>query len=333
MGESCLITGANGHLGNNLVRSLAENGKQVRAGVRRMDNLNIFVNVDCEVVYTDILDKDSLEKAMQGIDVLYHCAAVFKHWAKDPVKDIVQANLDGTRNVLEVASKQGVKKIIYVSSIVALDRNNLPMNESGWNSDFSSPYNHAKTVSEQLAWELAEKLDIWMISVLPAAMVGPHVYRQMTPAMSLLNSILGNTSRLDIGFVQNFVDVRDVVSGMQEADYRGKRGSRYILGNEHPLSTTSIFEIARDLFGDIRKPPLATKEYLMQFAAGEEAKSLITGQEPSLTTYDVELMYGADTRLDISAARNALNFAPRSPEDAVKDALLYLYKANSDIAR
>ena len=320
MEETCLVTGANGHLGNNLVRLLTERGRQVRAGIRRTDVLSAFDDINCEIVYADMLNRKSLEQSMRGVDTLYHCAAVFKHWAKNPQSEIIQANLDGTRNIFEIAAKLGVKQIIYVSSIVALDRNRLPMNELGWNKDFSSPYNQAKTVSEKLAWELAEKLGINLISVLPAAMIGPNVHGRMTPAMSLLSSIISNTSRVDIGFVQNFVDVRDVAAGMVDAADRELSGKRYILGNERPLSSTMVFKLAHGLFDEIRIPPLASKEYLLRFAADEERK----GEEPSLTTYDVELMHGADIRLDISNARRDLNFMPRPPEDAVTDALRYL---------
>ncbi len=326
------MTGASGHLGNNLIRMLSKTGKKVIAGVRQPVTSEILKGVNCEIVYTDVLDRASLEKAMQGVDILYHCAAVFRHWAPDPQNEIIKANLDGTRNVLETAAKLGVKKIIYVSSIVALDRNTQPMNEHGWNSDFSNPYNHSKTVSEQLAWEIAGNLDMFMISVLPAAIVGPHIYGRLTPTMKLLDSIISNASRVDIGFVQNIVDVHDVAAGMMEAADHGHNGKRYILGNEMSISTTRIFEIAHELYNEILLPPLAKKEYLLQYAAGEEAKSLVTGEEPALIRQNVELMYGADIRLDISAARADLGFAPQSPESAVKDALIHLYSRRKDMS-
>ncbi len=84
MSEICLVTGANGHLGNNLVRLLTERGCRVRDGVRRTDVLNAFDDINCEIVYADMLDRRSLTQSMQGIGTPYHCAAVFKHCAKDP---------------------------------------------------------------------------------------------------------------------------------------------------------------------------------------------------------------------------------------------------------
>ncbi len=135
-----LVTGANGLLGNTLVRELINLGENVRASVRDIHNKKPFEGLDCEVVYADILDKKSLIEAMQGVGILYHVAAVFKHWSEDPEKEIIEANLTGTRNVLEAAAESGVKKVVYVSSMAALDRTKTPMNEKSWGTTFPNPY-------------------------------------------------------------------------------------------------------------------------------------------------------------------------------------------------
>jgi dihydroflavonol-4-reductase len=330
MSEKCLVTGANGHLGNNLVRELINQGKQVRASVRDVSNTIPFEGLSCEVVFADMLDRDSLSKALAEIDILYHPAAVFKHWAKDPQKEIIEPNMEGTRNVLEIAAQQGVKKIIYVSSIVALDRTVVPMNERGWNTNFVHPYNHAKTVSEKLAWDLAKELNLWMVTVLPSANVGPNAFRHLTPTMGFLNNIVKHPPVVDPNFVLNYVDVRDVAGGMIAAAEKGKRGTRYILGNELPISSTRVFDLAHALFPEIKRPPRISKEELIKIAAALEAASQTSGEAPALTTYNVELYYEADTRLDISTAKKELGYAPRDPEEAVKEALIYLAKRDSN---
>jgi dihydroflavonol-4-reductase len=329
MSEKYLVTGANGHLGNNLVRGLVNQGKQVRASVRNVSNTTPFEGLNCEVVFAEMLDRDSLSKALQGIDILYHPAAVFKHWAKDPQKEIILPNLDGTRNVIEIAAQQGVKKIVYVSSIAALDRTVVPMNETGWNTNFANPYFHAKTVSEKLARDLVKELSLWMASVLPSFIIGPHAFRQLTPIMSFLNNVVKNPIRFDHNFTMNYVDVRDVVGGMIAAAEKGKNGTRYILGNELPISTTRVFELAHALFPEISQPPRIPKAELIKIAAALEAASQTSGEAPALTVYNVELYYEADTRLDISTAKRDLGYAPRDPEEAVKEALMYLAKRDS----
>ena len=110
-----LVTGANGHLGNNLVRLLLDKGIPVRASVRNIKNKEPFVGLDCEVVQSDNSDKNSLVRALQGVETFYAVGAVFKLWAKDPKKEIYDVNLQGTQNIVEAAVQAGVKRIVYVS--------------------------------------------------------------------------------------------------------------------------------------------------------------------------------------------------------------------------
>ena len=153
-----LVTGANGHLGNNLVRLLLDKGIPVRASVRNIKNKEPFVGLDCEVVQSDISDKNSLVRALQGVETFYAVGAVFKLWAKDPKKEIYDVNLQGTQNIVEAAVQAGVKRIVYVSSIAALNYKQLPTKESyGQNPDRRDMYYNSKNDGEKLAFELAKK--------------------------------------------------------------------------------------------------------------------------------------------------------------------------------
>src|SRR5215470_17668335 len=106
-----LVTGANGHLGNNLVRLLLNKGIPVRASVRNVKNKEPFVGLNCEVVQADITDKQSLISALQGVDTFYAVGAAFKLWARDPKKEIYDVNLNGTKNLVEAAGEAGVRRI------------------------------------------------------------------------------------------------------------------------------------------------------------------------------------------------------------------------------
>ncbi|MBU1340716.1 MAG: NAD-dependent epimerase/dehydratase family protein, partial [Proteobacteria bacterium] len=200
MEKIALVTGANGHLGNNLVRRLIAKGQRVRAGVRNLENTDPFKGLNCEVVFADLLDKKSLFPALEGVDTLYQVGAVFQHWAKNPEKDIIQPNLMGTKNILEVAAQQKVRKVVYVSSITALDRSRLHMNEMSWNSNPINPYYQSKTESEKTALRLAKEQNLFIVSVLPAAMVGPHCYGRLTPTMKILDAVLKNQQPIDVDF-------------------------------------------------------------------------------------------------------------------------------------
>jgi dihydroflavonol-4-reductase len=328
MKEWSLVTGANGHLGNTLVRELVLQGERVRASVRNVHNKEPFKGLDCEVVYANILDKQSLVQAMQGVNTLYHVAAVFKHWSANPDKDIIEANVIGTRNVLEVAAECGVKKVVYVSSIAALDDTKIPMDESTWNSHFPNPYYKSKTEAEKLAWEIADKLDLWMVTVLPSSMVGPNTYGHLTPTMGFLNLVVKNKLPFDPNFAFNYVHVSDVAKGMVLASCKGIRGERYILATAPSISTTQVIDIAGSLFPAVNKPDILPKEVLMDMAINMEEESKTTHKPPLLLIGNIEHYYGADARIDISKARRELGYSPLSPEEAIKEALLHLAKEN-----
>ena len=134
--EISLVTGANGHLGNNLVRLLLSKNKKVRATVRNISNKEPFKGLDCEVEQADITDRESLKKAFKGITNLYAVGANFSMWAKDPKTEIYDNNVQGTQNVFDIAKECGIKNIVYVSSVASLDFTKLPANvDNGYNKD------------------------------------------------------------------------------------------------------------------------------------------------------------------------------------------------------
>jgi NAD(P)-dependent dehydrogenase (short-subunit alcohol dehydrogenase family) len=217
-----LVTGANGHLGNNLVRALLARGERVRASVRNLQNREPFEGLDCDVVQADLMDKDSLLQVCEGVQTLYQVAAVVRHWSPDPEAEIISPNVEGTRNVVEAAAVQGVERIVYVSSEITLEGHVSPVDESSWRTDFHrNPYARAKTESERLAWQLAGELDLDMVSVLPGTIVGPHCYR-LTPTMRYLKQALDGEVFLDVNLHFNFVGVEAYGAGetpaIQSAD-------------------------------------------------------------------------------------------------------------------
>lgn len=323
-----LVTGANGLLGNTLVRELIVQGADVRASVRDTINAEPFIGLNCELVYGEILDKPSLIRAMAGADTLYHTAAVFKHWSDDPDKEIIQANLTGTRNVLEAAAESGIQKIVYVSSMAALDRSKVPMNESTWGAEFPNHYYKAKNDSEKLAWKIAEKLGLWMVTVLPSGIIGTTTYGHLSATNALLNLIVKNRLPVDPNFSFNFVHAKDVAQGMIDVAKNGRNGERYILATEPSISTTQVIDIARSILPDVKKPGIAPKQVLLNMATQMEEESKRTHTPPLLLTGNVEHFYEADERMDISKAKNELGYNPMQPETAIREVLLHLSKEN-----
>ncbi|MCJ7754485.1 MAG: NAD-dependent epimerase/dehydratase family protein [Thermoanaerobaculales bacterium] len=324
MAQLSLVTGANGHLGNNLVRALVDRGDQVRASVRNARNRAPFDGVECEVVEADLLDGNSLLRALEGVHTLYQVAAVVKHWSRNAEQEVLRPAVEGTRNLLQAAAQQGVGRIVYVSSEITLGSHDSPVDESSWRTDFfGNPYARAKTESEHLAWTLAGELGLDLVSTLPGTMVGPYCFK-LTPTMRYLQQALKGAVFLDINLCFNFVDVRDVAAGMIAAAEHGRSGERYLLATEEAVSNRRLLELAQEFNPKIKMPRRAPRFALMAVAGAMELVSRITRGEPRLASSQVRIFYGNTRRMDLSKARTELGYHPRDPETALRQAFEYL---------
>jgi len=319
-----LVTGANGHLGNNLVRALVDRGERVRGSVRNPEDRLPFEGVECDIVHADLLDTDSLQRALEGVHTLYHTAAVVKHWSLDVQEEIIRPNIEGTKNILNAASKRGVGRIVFVSSEITLDDRISPVDESSWRTDdCGNPYARAKTDSERLALKLAGDLGLNLVSVLPGTIVGPFCHR-LTPTMNYLNQALNGEVFVDINCRFNFVDVRDVAAGMMATAKSGRNGERYLLATERSLSNRRIIELAQERNHRVKMPPRAPKALLLAVAGAMELASRLTGKPPMMVRSLVRIFHGGERHMDLSKARSELGYNPRDPETSVRQAFEYL---------
>lgn len=322
-----LVTGANGHLGNNLLRLLLNKGIPVRASVRNLKNKEAFSHLTCELVQSDITDKPSLVKAMQGVEIVYAVGAAFKLWAKNLAKEIYDVNLSGTKHMIEAAAEAGVKRIVYVSSIAALNYSRLPVKESnGRNPDRRDMYYNSKNDGEKLAFELAKKHGIELVAVLPSAMIGSESFGPLSVSYNILDLILKKQIPVETHIALNWVDVKDVAEGCYLAATKGRDGERYILANETCTSIKETTKIAQTLFPElqIKLPAALPKPVLYAIAWLMELGGKLRGKAPLLSVKDIAMFSGLKQDFDISKARTELGFHPKSSEQAVKEAMLYL---------
>jgi dihydroflavonol-4-reductase len=113
------VTGATGFLGSHVARALAEQGADLRLLVRRTSNLKNLEGLNAEAVTGDLRDAASLERAMQGCDVVFHVAADYRLWLKNP-DEMYRSNVEGTRAILEAARKNKVRCVVYTSSVATI---------------------------------------------------------------------------------------------------------------------------------------------------------------------------------------------------------------------
>lgn len=322
-----LVSGANGHLGNNLVRLLINKGFRVRASVRNIRNLDYFNNLDCEVVQADITDKESFKRALQGVDTFYAVGSAFKLWAKDPQKEIYDVNIQGIRNTIEAAAEAGVSKIVYVSSIAALNYTHTPTKESnGYNPDRRDAYYNSKNDGEKLAFKLAKELGIELVSVMPGAMIGSESLLPLNVSYAVLRLILNKKIPMDTHIALNWVDVKDVAEGCYLAAEKGRSGERYILTNERCMSITETTKLAQKLYPELKlRIPVSVPKFILYGIAGlMQFVAKLSGKPPLITTKEIAMFSGLQQDFDISKARNELGFNPKSSQQAVKEALAYL---------
>lgn len=327
-----LVTGANGHLGNNLVRLLINKGIPVRASVRNIKNKEPFVGLDCEVVQSDISNKQLIVNALQGVETFYAVGAVFKLWAKDPKKEIYDINIEGTKNIVEAAAEAGVKRIVYVSSIAALNYSQLPTKESyGNNPDRRDMYYNSKNDGEKLAFELAKKHNIELVAVLPSAMIGETAFKPLSVSYNIISLILKKEIPVETNITLNWIDVKDVAEGCYLAATKGKNGERYILANEKCTSIKQTTKIAQELFPElqIKLPVAVPKPILFAIAWFMGIGSKINGKAPLLSTKDIAMFSGLQQDFDISKAKTELGFNPKNSIQAVKEAMIYLKENES----
>jgi dihydroflavonol-4-reductase len=228
---TALVTGGTGFVGSHIARALAEKGYQVRILRRTTSRLDAVADIACEHVIGDINDYESLRAAMQGVDWVFHVAAVADYWRSDPAR-IYQVNVDGTREVLRAAKAQGVKRVIFTSSAAAIgDADGLhPMDESvrfNWDQHLT-PYGHSKFLAEAEVYRAIQGgLDCVILN--PTVIIGPGDLNQISSSV-VLEMARGHVPPTLPPGGTTVIDVRDVAAAHVAAAERGRTGERYLLG-------------------------------------------------------------------------------------------------------
>ncbi len=244
-----LVTGSTGFLGANLVEALGAAGHEVYAMHRASSRLDALEGLTYVPVVGDVLDPASLKPALEGIEWVFHVAAVSDYWRQRGTAQLYRVNVGGTRNVLSAALNAGVRRVVLTSSVAALgvpqNGNTAPLDESAtFNLPATRfPYGHSKHLAENVAHEfVADGLKVIIVN--PAVVLGPKDLNLIS------GSIIREVHRFRIPFFPpggtNYVDVADVVAGHIAAAERGRPGERYILaGNNltHRQALTMVAEV------------------------------------------------------------------------------------------
>jgi dihydroflavonol-4-reductase len=284
------VTGATGFLGSHVARVLADQGAELRLLVRPTSNLRNLEGLKAETATGDLRDAASLENAMSGCDTVFHVAADYRLWVRDPA-EMYRSNVEGTRAILEAARTNGVRRLVYTSSVatVGFTGNGHPADEDSPVSlaHMIGHYKRSKFMAEQAARE-AGRSGMQVVIVNPTTPVGEQDVKP-TPTGRIVVDFLKGKFPAYVETGLNLVDVRECAWGHVAAWEKGKPGERYILGGEN-LTLKQILDKLGRITG-LPSPKLKLP-YLFALAAGVVDET-ITGRmlhrEPRATVDTVRM--------------------------------------------
>jgi len=278
------VTGATGFVGSHVARVLAEKGAELRLLVRSSSNLKNIEGLKAERVVGDLRDPDSLEKSMSGCDAVFHVAADYRLWVRDP-EQMYRANVEGTRALLKAAKKSGVRRVIYTSSVATMgftSNGHLADENSPVSLDkMIGPYKRSKFMAEQVAME-AGRNGMDVVTVNPTTPVGDSDIKP-TPTGRIVVDFLKKKFPAFVDTGLNLVDVDECARGHVEAFEKGKSGERYILGGEN-LTLKQILDKLAAITG--LPSPTIKVPYVVALATGvvdEMFTGRLMGKEPRAT--------------------------------------------------
>jgi dihydroflavonol-4-reductase len=289
------VTGATGFLGSHVARVLSSQGADLRLLVRPSSNLKNLEGLlssgkPAETATGDLRDAASLEKAISGCDAVFHVAADYRLWVRDP-REMYRSNVEGTRSILEAARKNGVKRVVYTSSVATIG-----FTGNGQAADEDSPvslsdmighYKRSKFMAEQIALE-AGRSGLHVVTVNPTTPVGEQDVKP-TPTGRIVVDFLKRKFPAYVETGLNLVDATECARGHIAALEKGKSGERYILGGEN-LTLKQIL----DKLGAITGLPSPNMKlpYIFAFAAGvvdEAVTGRMLKREPRATVDTVRM--------------------------------------------
>ena len=285
------VTGATGFLGSHVARVLADNGADMRLLVRSSSNPRNIEGLSADRALGDLRDPASLEKAMAGCDVVFHVAADYRLWVRDP-NEMYRSNVEGTRAILEAARKNGVRRVVYTSSVatIGFTRNGYPANEDSPVSlaDMIGHYKRSKFMAEQFALEAGRSGLLQVVVVNPTTPVGDQDVKP-TPTGRIVVDFLKRKFPAYVETGLNLVDVRECARGHVTALEKGMSGERYILGGEN-LTLKQILDMLAKITG--LPSPRLKLPYIFAYAAGltdEIVTGRLRGREPRATIDTVRM--------------------------------------------
>ncbi len=322
-----LVTGGTGFVGSAVIRALIKAGAEVRALVRANSDQSNLKGLSVETRTGDLEDAAAIRDALKGCGALFHVAADYRLWVPDPER-MYRINVDGTRMLMRACLDEGVKRIVYTSSVAVLGLadDGRPSSETSVTDvdDMIGPYKRTKFLAEAEVARLVAEAGLPAVIVNPSTPVGPRDIKPTPTGRMIVEAASGRMpAYVDTGL--NLVHVDDVAAGHLAAFERGRTGERYILGGEN-LSLAQMLDMVAELTG--RRKPLmqVPRVAIYPIAVAAEAVARVTGREPFVT---IDALRMAKKKMFFSSAKAIaeLGYHARPVREALADAIAWFRQA------
>ncbi|MCV7204769.1 NAD-dependent dehydratase [Mycolicibacterium peregrinum] len=317
-----LVIGANGFLGSHVLRQLvaSADGSEIRAMVRPNAATIGIDDLDVKRIHGDVFDKEALREAMTGCDVVYHCVVDARGWLRDPAP-LFRTNVEGTRNVLDVAAEiPGLRKFVYTSSYVTVGRKRGKRSTEADTVDVSkvTPYVRSRVQAEELVLQHARERGLPAVAVCVSTTYGSGDWGRTPHGAIIAGAAFGKLPFVMSGIDLEAVGIDDAAQAMLLAADRGTPGERYLI-SEKMISNAEVARLAAEAAGVAppqRSIPLPVSYAL---AAAGTLKGKLRGTDERLSLESLRLMR-AEAELDHSKAVRELGWQPRPVEESIAEA-------------
>lgn len=316
-----LVTGAAGFIGSAIVRALVGQGRRVRALVRPTSDCRNIEGFQVEVVEGDLLEPETLSRAVDGCSGVYHVAADYRLWTPDP-ESMFRTNIEGSRAIVVAAMEAGVSRMVYTSSVAVLGivpggegDEVTPVNYA----DMIGAYKQSKFRAEEVVRQLIIEEGAPVVIVNPSTPIGPGDIKP-TPTGRLIVQAASGKMPAYVETGLNIVHVDDVAAGHLLAFEKGRIGERYLLGGENMELKDILVEIARLVGG---KPPkiYLPHGFVMPIAYVAEVWARVSGGGEPFATVDGVRMSRKKMYFSSTKAMRELKYQPRPAKEALADAI------------
>ncbi|HEX3495440.1 MAG TPA: hopanoid-associated sugar epimerase [Methylocella sp.] len=329
-GDTVLVTGASGFVGSAVARALIRSGYRVRALLRPTSKRTNLAGLEVEIVEGDMRDAASVARAMAGARFLFHVAADYRLWVRNP-QEILWNNREGTRLLMQTALAAGVARIVYTSSVATIKcaANGGQADETMRQIESCAigAYKQSKIAAEHVVETMIAHDGLPAIIVHPTAPIGPRDQKPTPTGRIIVEAASGHIP----GFVDtglNLVHVDDVANGHLAALHHAMPGEHYILGGQNVMLAELLGQIA--IMCGRRPPRLRLPRPLVYpFAFGAETMARLTRHEPFLTIDGLRM---SKHRMFFSSAKaeRDLGYKARPYPEALKEALAW-FRGNGQL--